>query len=139
MQMLWEQNPGTAYTLVDRHGGRLRYRKLLHDVFPELRIQIIRESTSGSVYRLRNEYNKEMWIAFKKSADDLAVPVSLASMTAKYLREIYMHAFNQYWQQHLPELKPTAGYAADAKRFLKDIKFLIQNMDVNLEMLVRNR
>jgi hypothetical protein len=38
-------------------------------------------------------------------------------MLAKYLRERLMEQFNGFWQQHLPELRSTAGYPVDAKRF----------------------
>jgi hypothetical protein len=42
-------------------------------------------------------------------------------MAAKYLRELAMKAFNQFWQQHVPGLKPTAGYPVDARRFRAEI------------------
>jgi hypothetical protein len=43
-------------------------------------------------------------------------------MVAKYLRERLMESFNQFWQQHLPNLKPTAGYPVDAVRFRDQIQ-----------------
>ena len=46
---------------------------------------------------------------------------ALASMTAKYLRELHMIQFNAYFQARVPGLKPTAGYGLDAWRFLDDI------------------
>jgi hypothetical protein len=33
-----------------------------------------------------------------------------------------MESFNQFWQQHLPNLKPTAGYPVDAVRFRDQIQ-----------------
>ncbi len=42
-------------------------------------------------------------------------------MTAKYLRELSMAAFNEFWQRHVPDLKPTAGYPRDAERFHRQI------------------
>ena len=49
-----------------------------------------------------------------------ALPVALASMTAKYLRELAMRAFNDYWCRRFP-IAPTAGYSQDARRFKKQI------------------
>ena len=49
------------------------------------------------------------------------LPVALASMTAKYHRELAMRAFNHFWCERVPDLKPTAGYPLDAKRFKKAI------------------
>jgi len=43
-------------------------------------------------------------------------------MCSKYLREVLMLEFNQFWQKHLPDLKPTAGYPGDAARFFEAIR-----------------
>ena len=48
--------------------------------------------------------------------------VALASMTSKYLRELAMLAFNQYWCDRVPNLRPTAGYPQDARRFKAQIR-----------------
>ena len=45
------------------------------------------------------------------------LPTALASMTAKYLRELSMRAFNEFWCARVPGLRPTAGYPGDAPRF----------------------
>ena len=78
-----------------------------------------------------------MTVAFKERADSLALPTALASMLAKYVRELYMRAFNQYWQARKPGLRPTAGYARDAGRFIADIKPLLDGEGVELRRLVR--
>ena len=38
-------------------------------------------------------------------------------MTSKYLRELAMRAFNDFWCGRVPDLAPTAGYPGDARRF----------------------
>ncbi len=48
--------------------------------------------------------------------------MAAASVVAKYLREACMAAFNRFWQGRRPDLKPTAGYPSDAKRFLAEIE-----------------
>lgn len=139
LQHLWQMAAGEdAYVLVDRQGGRIRYRKLLRDAFPHCACNIVREGKEGSVYRL-GDRSHTMLVAFKEGADSLALPVSLASMTAKYVRELYMHAFNAYWQGRLEGLRPTAGYTCDARRFLREIKPLIDRDDLDLSTLVRER
>jgi len=139
LQRLWQTAAREeAFVLVDRHGGRLRYRKLLCDAFPECACDIEREGTDGSVYRISRS-QRTMWVAFKEKAESRALPVALASMTAKYVREVYMHAFNEYWCAQLDGLKPTAGYALDGKRFLNDIAPLIERERLDTHALVRGR
>jgi hypothetical protein len=41
-------------------------------------------------------------------------------MAAKFVRELAMIRFNAYWGDRIPELKPTAGYVQDARRWLSD-------------------
>lgn len=124
------------YVLVDRHGGRRRYRSLLTDTFPDCSCDIIREDTEGSVYRVCNAAQKIV-IAFKSEADSRALPVALASMTAKYIRELYMECFNAYWLGRVEGLSPTAGYARDGRRFLDDIAHLLDSEEVDSGSLVR--
>jgi hypothetical protein len=38
------------------------------------------------------------------------------------VREVLMLEFNHFWQEHVPGLKPTAGYPGDAARFLEAIR-----------------
>jgi len=139
LRAVWEEAEGEdACVLVDRHGGRMRYRRLLKDAFPECSCDIVREEAEGSVYRI-TDGPRTMVVGFKEGAEARALPVALASMTAKYLRELYMEAFNAYWQGRMEGLRPTAGYARDARRFLADIEPLLRGGQVDLSTLVRTR
>ncbi len=139
LQQFWLRCRGLdGFVLVDRHGGRQHYRRLLTDAFPALRCDVREENNAGSVYRI-SDGTRSMWVAFKREADSLALPVSLASMYAKYVRELYMKAFNSFWCGRIEELRPTAGYAADAKRFLRDIKPFIKKEALDTKGLVRHR
>jgi ribonuclease HII len=60
-------------------------------------------------------------LSFRVKADATSLPVALASMLAKFLREACMDCFNAWWRQRLPALRPTAGYPQDAVRFLADL------------------
>ena len=56
-------------------------------------------------------------------------------MFAKYLRELAMIAFNQFWQRHVPNLRPTAGYPVDAKRFRREIRTHQRQLHITDQML----
>ena len=59
-------------------------------------------------------------ISFLVEADGNSLPVALASMLSKYLREIFMGQFNAWFQEQQPGIKPTAGYPVDSHRFWQD-------------------
>jgi len=67
------------------------------------------------------------------------LPTALASMTAKYLRELAMRPFNAFWQRHVPELKPTAGYPTDAVRFYSDIQPVRRKLKIAPHLVWRKR
>ncbi|MGE3106967.1 MAG: hypothetical protein AB7G11_13600 [Phycisphaerales bacterium] len=64
---------------------------------------------------------RAMVVSFMPEADATHLPVALASMVAKYTRELMMGRLNRYWTARLPDLKPTAGYALDARRWLAEV------------------
>lgn len=123
---------------VDRLGGRENYRGLLADAFPDRHLHILEQSEEVSRYRLSTQTN-DWYIDFSVDADRRRLPVALASMTAKYLREALMDRFNAFWQSLAPALASTAGYYTDAQRFLKDIGPLIGPAGLRPEEFVRSR
>lgn len=122
----------------DRLGGRRFYRPLLDTVAGDAFAVTVEESQVASVYRFR-ESGKEVEISFVVKGDGRYLPVAMASMIAKYLRERVMADFNSYWARHLPTLLPTAGYPQDAKRFLNDIRSKLSELGIPLERIWRNR
>ena len=139
LRTVWSgEEDGDACVLVDRHGGRGRYRTLLRNVYPELPCDIAAEGPERSVYAI-GDGPAGLQVAFKKDGDRLALPTALASMIAKYVRELHMKAFNRYWQERAQELKPTAGYGRDAYRFLDDIDEVLREEGVDRDRLVRCR
>ncbi len=126
----------SSRVLVDRHGGRMRYRRLLRDAFPECDCDVLAEEAKRSTYRItRGE--REMAVSFRQGGDRLALPTALASMVAKYIRELYMRAFNAHWAERMEALAPTAGYHKDALRFLRDTAPLIREDGIDPATLVR--
>ena len=63
-----------------------------------------------------------MHFRFVVKGDDRYVQVGLASMFAKYTREVLMHLFNAWWQERSPGIRATAGYYQDGHRFLDDLE-----------------
>ena len=75
---------------------------------------------------------------FRTKAEEF-LPVALASMVAKYTREVLMHQFNQFWASQVPGLKPTQGYPLDAKRFRDDIASSVETLQIPMHQLWRSR
>ena len=67
------------------------------------------------------------------------LPVALASMTSKYLREAAMRPFNEFWCARVPGLKPTAGYPVDSRRFKQQIAAVQQELAIDDQILWRSR
>ncbi len=107
--------------ICDRHGGRGYYGALLMQTFEDWSLEIISEAESRSEYQLKRQ-GHAVRLVFSEKAESLCLPVAMASMLCKYLREAMMARFNAWWQNHLPALIPTAGYYNDGHRFLRDIQ-----------------
>ena len=123
--------------MIDRHGGRIHYRNDLQQYWPEAHIQILSETASMSRYKLQLD-TSQVTISFASKSDETHLPVALASMIAKYTRELQMIRFNRYFQNLIPTIKPTAGYVQDGRRFLKEIEPLLAKKGINRELLVRS-
>jgi len=122
--------------VIDRHGGRVRYLRDLQLAWPEASIRVLAEEPSFSRYQLEVA-NQYLTITFSTEAEHKHLPVAAASMLAKYVRELFMLRMNRYFQSHQPELKPTAGYVQDARRYLADIADLLDPLGIQRERLVR--
>ena len=121
---VWENyNEHSPNVIIDRQGGRTHYRELLAQSFPDTQVDVIEETATASAYLMsaRSDRSRSMRITFRVDAEQAHMPVALASMVSKYTRELLMARFNHYFTQRVPDLKPTAGYAKDGKRFLEDL------------------
>lgn len=101
--------------VADRQSGRTRYGGVLGRVFGEVVAE--EESARASRYRVDGRHG----VILHSEAEDAHLPVALASMAAKLVRELAMARFNRYWSARVAELKPTAGYVQDARRWLNDV------------------
>lgn len=149
MRKVWEKwgtlsdsaNPDShRVTIVcDRQGGRADYAPFLQHALraDAASVETLEQTDTRSSYRLTAETPggiKRLGISFMVEGEQHHLPIALASMTAKYVRELSMNRFNAYWaQQHSQsnqtELKPTAGYALDARRWLTDIASTMSKSD----------
>ena len=138
---VWRMCDGApAFVAVDRQGGRTRYRELLADAFTGQttggEMTVLEETDSCSAYRLEAG-ERVMTVVFEVSAEDKHLPVALASMTAKYARELMMARLNAWFMQRIEGLVPTAGYATDGNRFLRDVGPHLGRLGVDARMLRR--
>lgn len=122
--------------ICDRHGGRCRYRPLLQLQFADDLVQVCHESASESIYHWGRDGDR-VEIRFRVQGEEY-LPVAVASMASKYLREAAMLAFNRFWCAHVPELRPTAGYPLDARRFKTEIEPAQRAMGVEDRVVWRN-
>jgi ribonuclease HII len=139
---LWKRFPNEPVDVViDRQGGRRYYGPLLFKAVKPRGLKVERQTPSQSIYGLRRPHESEptFRVHFSKEGDARSLPVALASMLSKYVRELHMGVFNQFWKEHMAELRPTAGYAVDANRFLKDIRPLLGRLEIDNRFLVRAR
>jgi len=124
--------------IVDRQGGRVRYRKNLQRMFDGLELTILKETPANSSYELRAN-GKKMRLHFTVGADERFLPVSLASMISKYVRELLVANINNYFLNRCSDLKPTAGYWKDGLRFIEEIRTNIPCVDYDSNQLIRCR
>ena len=124
--------------VIDRQGGRIHYRESLLRMFPGADLSILRETEQMSSYEMIYQ-NRRSRLHFVVKADARCLPVSLASMVSKYVRELLMKRLNHYFLSFCPTLKPTAGYWQDGQRFVKELKQLIPAKMPDKESFIRCR
>ncbi len=100
-------------------------------------VEVVAETTTMSRYILTRAGSK-VTVSFAMEADGRFLPVALASMLAKYVRELLMLRLNRFFRARMPELKPTAGYFSDGRRYLTEIKPVLQRLHISPAQLVRN-
>lgn len=127
-----------ARIVVDRLGGRMHYREALGIEFHGFDLRILEETEARSAYRLSGPRDV-IDIEFLIEGEKKHLPIALASVYSKYLRELSMLVFNRYWSALAADLRPTAGYYTDAQRWLKDAAPLIDRLSIRRDMLVRER
>jgi hypothetical protein len=130
-----EQYPQDMVQIVcDRLGGREHYGHVIEAMLHGGKISEADESPERSRYWAHTPEGRRLGIAFQVEAERSHMPVALSSMMAKYVRELGMARFNRYWSRRSVdlcgvELKPTAGYALDARRWLEDAREVVSEQE----------
>ena len=120
---LADAEPGTPVRIIcDRQSGRLDYEDILARAFPGEGAEMSMRTNHASRYLLRDG---RVAVNFETQAEDRHLPTALASMAAKFVRELLMARMNRYFRARMPELKPTAGYVQDARRWLRDAEGIL--------------
>lgn len=128
--------------VVDRQSGRMRYRDVLAMNFEGCAVSVLHESPEHSGYVIEqpaagSEPARSMTVHFETEAEQRHMPVALASMLAKYARELMMARFKAWFAQALPEVAPTAGYGSDAKRFWQEVRPSLGRLGIDPAVLRR--
>lgn len=138
---LWQRYLQLA-VVCDRQGGRARYARSLAEQFPGAQIETFIEEKAISTYELtipEVEGCPRLFIAFMEKGDRDHLPIALASMAAKYQRELTMHQFNAWFHNYDADIKPTAGYYQDGRRWLHDTSDLRRKIGATDEKLLRKK
>lgn len=123
---------------VDRLGGRTDYRPLLTAAFPGAFVWEEVRTAREQRYVLDGLAGPTR-VAFLVRGETGSFPTALASMTSKYLRELFMRRFNAFWRALDPQMPGTSGYHADAGAFLRAAEPHCRRLAISEEQLVRSR
>jgi len=123
---------------IDKQGGRDHYTRLLMNTFPDLPLKVLLESAQESRYLITTPSRKgKTLIIFREKAEQHCLATALASMVCKYIRELYMTMFNQWWKDQIMDIAPTAGYYTDAIRWLAQAEPEFPRLSIKREDIVR--
>lgn len=134
-QIMQPFDAGPIAVVCDKHGGRNCYAPLLAEHFPDGMIEVHGESRHQSVYHF-GPAGRRTEFCFRTNAES-CLPAALASMASKYLRELAMRAFNEFWLSRVPGLAPTAGYPQDARRFMTAITPVQRELGIDDNLIWR--
>ena len=139
VEYLWRRlRSGFLHINIDRQGGRMRYLSALERGFEGCSFKILREDPDCSDYEM-SDARRTARITFSVGGEAAHMPVALASMASKYLREVFMEMFNAFWAGHVDSLVPTAGYYTDGRRFFAEIQEAMGRLSVEQDIVYRCR
>jgi len=139
LMRLWQMSDGGILRVyVDRQGGRVRYRAPLQRLFEGCRLRVLEQTQARSAYEISGD-RRGMELCFQADAEDKQMPVALASMASKYIRELFLQLLNCYWARIVQGIKPTAGYYVDGRRFFGLIEPELRRMGIAEELILRSR
>ena len=125
----------------DKAGGRDAYAGALNRTFPSHAVTELERSRTHSRYVLDSlfEPSAKVEIGFVMRGDSLDPRISWGSCLAKYVRELVMRGFNRYWATQIHDLRPTAGYPEDARRFIAEVDAAAARAGLAADRWIRRR
>ena len=131
--------PGAATQyLVDKQGGRDFYGDPISQFFFGCALQHFTEGNDLSTYRV-DHAGRSLHLSFCVRGDASHLPIALASMLSKYIRELFMTLLNRYWHAIEPSLPHTSGYRTDGWKFVRALDGMAEGRSVRREMLIRRK
>ncbi len=127
-----------AIVAMDRQGGRTHYGAYLAEHFPFAIVTRMEAPRGESRYIVRLP-DRVLHFRFLTAGDRRCLAVGWASMAAKLTRELLMNRLNAWFLERKPDLRPTAGYVTDGRRFLEDAQDVIEREQIGRSLLVRER
>lgn len=121
----------------DRHGGRSKYLGLINQYLTTDFVSIQFEKQHASQYRWLKD-DSAISLEFRTGGESF-LPAALSSMIAKYVRELTMQIWNQFWALKVPGIKPTKGYPVDARRFRSEITAAMKELKIAEQLVWRSR
>ena len=137
VRILLNETNNDTEIVCDKHGGRSKYAGLIQEILTEEFVFVEAESLASSNYRFC-ENDRDIQIRFQAKGESF-LPTALASMVSKYVREVFMTVWNDFWQLEIPNLKPTKGYPQDAKRFKAAIAARQLELGISDHSIWRNK
>lgn len=124
--LAWEHPADGLRFVCDRLGGRVQYADAVAHFagVDERAVRVVEETQERSRYFV-DAAGRSVGVVFQMESEKAHLPIALASMIAKYVRETAMLRFNRHWASRVPGLRATAGYWQDAKRWLNDAQHAI--------------
>lgn len=108
-------------------GGVRRYAEHFTSI-PSDRLSMVEESRKVCRYDVAGLGH----VRFEVDSDAGHLPVALASMLGKYVRELGMHRQNAFYRRHAPDLPHVSGYHDPVtNRFVEATKLLRRRLDID--------
>ncbi len=100
------ERAGAEVQAICGHVGGIRYYRDAFGRMGELLATTLEESVARSEYRVAG-FGR---VLFEVDADATHLPVALASIVGKYVRELFVERLNRFYKSHAPRLQAASGY-----------------------------
>jgi ribonuclease HII len=122
--------PGEPVTAICGMVGGIRSYPAYVRRIPRDSMEVLEEGRGRCAYRVPSLGE----VAFEVAADDRHLPVALASMVGKYLREVAMERQNRFYARELPDAPRASGYHDPVTR-----RFILASTGVRARLGVLDR